>query len=172
MATPLDGGLIGHFAYVFTVLLGFVIIYGVLETTKIFGDKKEGTNALVAIIVALFLLLSPKLVLAVQLMAPWFVGLFIVGIFILIFLGIFGVDMSMVKGMFSGKSKDGTVLTIVIILSLLIIIGVISSVFGSTISKSSIFVLLTNPKILGVFVLLLIGGLSIRFLTEYNKITK
>ena len=90
-------------------------------------------------------------------------------IFILIFVGIFGVSN---KEILEAFKKDSAILTIVIVLSIIILIGTLFAVFATDISESSFLQFFTNPKILGAFIVLLIGGLSIRFLTEAKKITK
>jgi len=58
LATPFENALqamaeMGFFAVALPFLLIFTIVYGVLERTKVFGDKRHDINATVALVIAL-----------------------------------------------------------------------------------------------------------------------
>ena len=55
MATFLDIGLAQHFSVVFTILLVFVIVFAVLEKSKILGGNK-GLHSLIALSLAMLML--------------------------------------------------------------------------------------------------------------------
>ena len=165
MSTPLSGGLATHFAYVFTVLLAFLILYGILSVTKVLSEN-NGLNALIALVASLLLFLFPKLINVIDLLIPWFTLLFIIGILILLFTGIFGADKNLIKAEFT---KGGTIITVIIVLSIIVILGAFTKVFGglSELRQNySVVRIITHPYVLGAFAVLLIGAMAIRLLTE------
>ena len=58
MATFLDIGLIENFGVIFVILLVFLILFGLLEYMKAFGEGRRGLHALIALVVALLFLVS------------------------------------------------------------------------------------------------------------------
>ena len=60
MATFLDIGLAQHFSVIFPVLFVFVIVFALLEKSKILGDNK-GLHSLIALCLAIMLLFVPGL---------------------------------------------------------------------------------------------------------------
>ena len=76
MATFLDTGLLSYFSVIFPALLVFVIVYALLEKTKLLGENKA-IHAIAAIAIALMLMLSRNIMNVINYMAPWFVLLFV-----------------------------------------------------------------------------------------------
>lgn len=80
MVTPLASGLaflkdLGFYDIILPFLLIFTITFGVLEKTKIFGlneDKKPKTNinSMIAFVIALFFVATPRLVESIQISLP------------------------------------------------------------------------------------------------------
>ena len=78
MATPLDTGigLISNFSFIFSFLLVYLVVFGVLEKIKFFGDNK-GAHALIALMISLLFLFVPEMRGIVGLFAPWLAILFV-----------------------------------------------------------------------------------------------
>ena len=90
MVTFLSNGLLTRFSGLFVFLFVFIVIWGMLESTKVFGKGKEGANALVALFVAIFVILSERVTAIISFASPWFVILFIMIFFILVGAKFFG----------------------------------------------------------------------------------
>jgi hypothetical protein len=127
MATFLDIGLAQHFSVVFTVLLVFVLIFAVLEKTKMFGEKK-GIHSLIALCIALMMLFVPGIIQVVAIMAPWFVLIFLLIIFFYMLLLAFGVSWDKIMG-YTMKEWD-TPHWFLLIIGLVIFIGALGAVYG------------------------------------------
>jgi hypothetical protein len=79
MVTPLSRGLeflkdLGFYDIILPFLLIFTITFGVLEKTRIFGVQdgkpKTNINAMIAFVISLFFVATPRLVEAVQISLP------------------------------------------------------------------------------------------------------
>lgn len=79
MATPLSSGIqflkdLGFYDVILPFLLIFTIVFGVLEKTKIFGTvenkPKTNINSMIAFVIALFFVATPRLVEAVHISLP------------------------------------------------------------------------------------------------------
>ena len=71
-----DVGLLENFVVIFPFLLVWVIVFGVLSSTKTFGDNK-GIHAIIGLSLAFLFILSKNAVAAVNMASPWFVLLFL-----------------------------------------------------------------------------------------------
>ncbi|MBI4141578.1 hypothetical protein HY484_01490, partial [Candidatus Woesearchaeota archaeon] len=108
MATLLDIGLIKGFSSIFPFLFVLVIMWAVLLRIKLFSENKAFA-AMVAFLFAIAIMFSPIAVKTINLMAPWFVLLFVAIIFVLIVYQSFGISESTILGLFTGdKSTYGT----------------------------------------------------------------
>jgi len=89
MASIVDGvsGLIGSFLPFFMVLFTWVIVFGFLEKTKVFGDSggSKGRNSIIALVVALMVLATPDITRLISVIVPWFFFLFL--FFMLVMVG-------------------------------------------------------------------------------------
>lgn len=83
MATVMDIGLLEHFRIIFGWLFIFILVYAVLELTKVLGENK-GLHAISALCVAILFSLSPQAMTIVTGAAPWFVVLLFMIMFLLI----------------------------------------------------------------------------------------
>lgn len=81
MVTPLGNGLqflkdLGFYDIILPFLLIFALVFGVLEKTKIFGvdqdtkKPKTNINSMIAFVIALFFVATPRLVESVQISIP------------------------------------------------------------------------------------------------------
>jgi hypothetical protein len=126
MATFLDVGLMQHFGVVFVVLLVFLLLYGLLQYIKPFGDGKQGLNAIIALVVALLFLVSKIATNMVSFMVPWFMVVAIFIFFTLFLVRIFGVGEPEMKDLI----KDANVYPWILVFVGLILIFALSNAFG------------------------------------------
>jgi hypothetical protein len=125
MVAFLDIGLLGYFRVIFTMILIFVIIYGLLTWTKPFGDSGNGLYALIAVAFAVLSITSTSVLTLVTFMTPWFFVVIFVGFFILFMLMIFGLKD---KDLSAGKTPQ--LRTWVIIITIVILVFGLGSAFG------------------------------------------
>ena len=76
MPAGLDIGIMNYFSIIFPVLIVFVIVFAILEKTKILGENKI-FNAVLAIGFAFLVMLSKEIIAIISFGAPWFVLLFV-----------------------------------------------------------------------------------------------
>jgi hypothetical protein len=128
MATFLDVGLYQHFYVIFPVLLVFVTTFALLQKSKMFGDNK-GLHSLIAICIALLMLFSPGVIAVISIMAPWFVLLFIFVLLIILGFKFLGVED---KSILDVVNSWGTIHWFLLFFAIIIFIGAIASVYGSS----------------------------------------
>lgn len=178
MATLLDVGFLGFFSQIFTVLLVFVFVYALLQTTKILGGEKN-IDSLLAIALAFITLLVPGVTKIISLSAPWFVLMFFL-IFLIAMMSMFmGANVDSLK---SALVHEGLVYWVIVI-GILIVFGAASQVYGKEIlsatsanATTASGQVLTNvgatifhPKVLGMALILMIASLAINKLAAYTK---
>jgi hypothetical protein len=183
MATPLDMGILQSFQSVFPFLFTFLIVYGVLSYTKILGENKA-IPALLAALLAIVTLFSSVALKTINMMAPWFVLLFVFGIFLLIAYQLFGVKEESISGLWKNWEGGGStvfywVLTFVLIIGLGSLLTVLKEehkapmfvenatvAAGAAVPQVSFWTTILNPKVLGAALLLLIAMFAIKNLTQ------
>ncbi|MBN2459313.1 hypothetical protein JXB28_03425 [Candidatus Woesearchaeota archaeon] len=128
MATLLDVGLLEHFGIIFVILLVFLILFGLLEYIKAFGEGKKGMHAMIALSVAFLFLVSKLATNMVSFMVPWFM-VAVIFIFLLLFLiRMFGVgEGDMVK-----LIKDPNAYPWIIAIAVIILLFALSNTFGQS----------------------------------------
>ncbi|MBW2982775.1 hypothetical protein KY327_00560 [Candidatus Woesearchaeota archaeon] len=128
MATVVSTEFLGNFSLVFTFLLAYVIVYGILEMTKPFGGEKKGLHALVAAAMSLLVVVSPTLVAMMNFMVPWFLILILFIFFVLFILKMFGGEgLDYTKAVTEGRRIP----TIIIIVSAAILIFGLANALGN-----------------------------------------
>ena len=187
MATFLDISILGHFTSVFTFLLVFVIIYGMLELFKVFGDGHRGLHAIIALAIGFIVIFSNGVVAVIQTFTPWFTLLILVIFFILFAVRMFGAGQGDIK---SELMKESTITTWSIILTVVILLFSLGAGFGQTsleqtkpggtnvtatnttsgsVSSSSfnqnLYNTLYHPKVLGLILIMMIAIIAMLFLT-------
>jgi DMSO reductase anchor subunit len=186
MATPIGTALLDKFAVVFIAIFIFAIVYGLLELVKIFGPGKKNLHAIIAMMIALMAILSSDMVYMIKTMLPW-ISLMIVFFFFLHAIPMFmGMKQDEVVVFMGGKKRlaaVGWVLGAMIFLVLYslsnlwgerLLQGDIGN--GTNVSmngtgagsdfKSNLFSVAFNPKVLGLFIFMLIATLTVNFLTK------
>ncbi len=194
MATFLDIGLAQHFNVIFPVLLVFVIIFALLEKSKIFGDNK-GLHSLIALCIAMMMLFVPGVIQVIGIMAPWFVLIFLLVIFFFLLLLAFGTKMDAITKV---ASSWGTPHWFLLVIGLVIFIGALGTVYGGSMLpysneargdttnftatgdapdlttdtgdfNSNVGRVIFHPKTIGMVFLLMVGSLAIRLLASAPK---
>lgn len=186
MATVLDLSVLKFFSPVFSWLLSFLLVYGFLEVTQVF--KNRGVHAMVALAFTLMVAVSSTATLAIAAMAPWFmVIIFFIFMVYLIsnFMGVGGGD---IIGALGGKA--GATWWIMIIGIIILAVG-LSNAFGQQLLQArqggnqteaattgtpggvsgqvhgqAVLLTITNPKVLGMMLLLFIAALTIALMTQ------
>lgn len=194
MATFLDIGLAQHFSVIFPVLLVFVIVFALLEKSKIFGENK-GLHSLIALCVALMMLFSPGVVQVISVMAPWFVLMVLLIVFFMLLLMSFGTKWDAIANYATGWQLPHWFF---LIIALIVFVGALGQVYGSSLLPYSdeatgqnvtvsgdgnvdgvttdtgdfnqnVGRAIFHPKTLGFIFILLIGSLTIKLLTGTAK---
>lgn len=173
MATLLDIGLIQGFSSIFPFLFVLVVLWAVLLRVKLFSENKAFA-AMVAFLFAIASMFSPIVVKTINLMAPWFVLLFVAIIFIMMVYQAFGIKEESMLGLFVGdKSTYGAeffwtmmaIIGIILLGSLFTVLSEEGIEFraGENLSVQDMTPLqyglatLTHPKVLGFIVVMLIA---------------
>lgn len=97
MATLFSSGILASFSGVFTFLFVYVLVFGMLMKTKVFGENSDGLNAILALCASIFALFSPLVVQLVAYMIPWLVLLLVVSLMILIFMNYLDIELNPAK---------------------------------------------------------------------------
>lgn len=189
MVTPLESGaLLENFSIIFTLILVMVVVYGIMQWSKMLGESK-GLHLLIALVFGLFVIMIPDVTEVISVMIPWFVLLFIFAILMIMAYKIFGATDSDVRSALVG---DRTVIWVVIIIGIIIVIGSFSSVYGqrmlsgsdnapsddegmrgSTASgsfASNIGATFFHPKVIGLLFILLVAVFTVAILGAQTKI--
>jgi hypothetical protein len=196
MATFLEIGLLEHFGPLFVVLIIFLILFGLMEYVKAFGEGKRGLHAIIALMVALLFLASKAATTMVNLMVPWFMVLVIFVFFVMFVVRMFGVGEGDMKTLI----KDSNVYPWIIVFALLILFVGLGTVFGQGLLESgsgktptttnytdgtgisnpdsgttstatpsfatNALNTLRNPKVLGLIFVLIVAAFALLFLTK------
>mgnify|MGYP006281847915 CR=1 FL=1 len=188
---------IAVFSRIFPFLLVLFITYAVLENTKLFGDDKKATNAVVAFIFAMVVAISPAITYIINTMAPWFVMLTLLVVFMLMVSQIFGFNSEDVKGAVSERSY---IITTLVVVGLVVFAGALAGAFGQDLLsgdgaapepekgvgtgvnatgdvagdsfQENLWGTIFHPKVLGMIVIFLMSTFALRFLTDEGKTLK
>jgi len=176
MATALDLGLLDFFVAPFAFILVFVIVWALLEKTGFFGGGVNGkwANALIAFTLAILFIVVPEATTILSIVTPWIVILLIFLIFIVLIFLFMGVSPDVVSGAF----RRDTVFWIILILCVGIFGYALMQVYGDEVRNimagdaddpddltQSIGEILFTPKVMGLFLLLGIAALVVRFVS-------
>jgi len=169
MATFLDIGLLDFFLPVFIFLFIFVVLYAIVDKTKILGENRA-IKIIAALSISVISLFTGKVSDLVLRTVPWLVALFIGLILIFMVYMFFGIKEEQIWDYLGLKW------TVFIIMLLIIFLGV-SQVFTlsplsreGNISEDSyrteIISTLVHPRILGALFIIIIISFTIRFLVD------
>ena len=173
MATILDVSLLTRFSAFFAFLFVFVLLYGILSFSKFFGGSK-GLQVLLAFIIAIIVLMTPKMGQVFLFVVPWLTFLFILIAFLFLAYKMFGITDADFHSLI--KSERGliwTILSIVVIMMLWAIVHVygtpnIPAADGTTEPAggftSTLGAVFFHPTVLGAVFLLLLAVFAIGIL--------
>ena len=128
MATFLDIGLFSYFSVIFSFLLVFVVVFGLLEYIKIFGSENKGWHAIIALSIAALTLMSGLALKFLTFVTPWFLMFFFVIFFIIFAVRMFGVGE---KDMI-GVIKDSSTWPWILVFSIIIVLFGLGNAIGQT----------------------------------------
>ncbi|MBS1267257.1 MAG: hypothetical protein MAG795_01229 [Candidatus Woesearchaeota archaeon] len=192
MATVFDIGLLESFSPIFTFIFVFAAMFGILQVVKIFGDKSQNLNSIIALCIAIFITFADKPRLMIRGMIPWFAMLFVFGMFLIMAMRfIFGdIGDEMFLEMLGGKPGAGWW---VLVGAILILVVGVSSVLGPEITpgsntttpvpvgssgsgststgdwRTNVLNTLYHPKLLGAVLLLVIALFTILLISKVPK---
>ncbi len=187
MATVLDISILSYFIPVFIFLFVFVVFFAILQKTKILGQN-AGIDALVSFSVAMLFMFVSEARQLITIITPWLVILLVIFMsFMLVFMFV-GVKAETIAGVFT---ESGNAWTIVIILIIALVIA-FTQVFGSKIAAITqgpypvqtgteqtptqpaqpgtqhflvtVGSIVFSPKILGMFLLIVVASQAIRLI--------
>lgn len=127
MATFLDLSILSNFVSIFTFLLVFILIFGLLEVFKVFGDGRKGLHAMVAVSIGFIVMLSKGFTGFMTTFTPWITILIVVIFFILFAVRMFGIGE---KDLADAMKGDSTIYTVILIAIGIILLFSISIGFG------------------------------------------
>lgn len=190
MATVLDISVLSYFIPVFIFLFVFTIFFAILQKTKLLGSN-PGIDALISFSVAMLFMFVSDARQLITVITPWLVIMLVVLMSLLLVFMFLGVKAETIS---DAMSESGTVWTILIILVIGLVIA-FTQVFGqkvasitqgpypvttgadqttgittTTTAGSQNFLvtvgsIVFSPKILGMFLLLMIASQSIRLIS-------
>lgn len=180
MPTPLDLGLLKQFDVLFPFLFVLVIVFAILYRIKMFSEK-PALAAIIAFFLAVITVVSPVAPIAtksINLMAPWFVILFIFIMFLLLAYQTFGVKEDTITDIITKSEYSNTIVTITLIIVILIAGGSIFQAYSETKQftkltqpelsttaakeEAEFWQTLLHPKILGTLLILVIALFTVQ----------
>ena len=181
MATPLDVGILAKFNIIFPFLLILIAAYVFLTKTSWFKGK-EAIAFVIAFILALMTLLSPIAVRTINMMAPWFILFLVFVLFLLMAYQTVGVPESTITEIITKSKYSKDIFWWVMVIALIIGIGSLASVIshkeptytgptgpGEEIApteETGFWQIVSNPKVLGVALVLIIAMFTIQHLAK------
>ena len=173
MATVLDIGLLKGFSDIFSWLLVFLIVYGVLEVTNLL--KNRGVHALLAFVITAVVVITGGGINLITAMTPWFIVILALVFFMLLLGNFAGVPTEEIIKNFGGKS---VVWYMSVPLFIILVVAwtqgagsrektMVDPMTGiATIGDVSephrpFLDVLTSPKVLGMFLILGIGSMTL-----------
>lgn len=125
MASFLDITFFRGITPILILLLVFAIVYGILSTTRFLGNNKN-LNAIIALVIGIFVMFSTKIVKVIMVMIPWFL---ILGIFLILVVIAFK-TLGLSDESLRNAVHDKTVYWTITIICLILFVASIASVFG------------------------------------------
>ncbi|MAG50543.1 hypothetical protein CL621_02800 [archaeon] len=174
MATVLDLGYLRYLMPIFSFLFIFVLAYAILTRINIF--KGKWINLAISFTVSVLFLFTPNAMRVIEVVTPSFIlFLFLIFLILLTFLFV-GVKETHIADFFRGNPTMAWILGIVVFL---IFAGALTNVYGGVLQALyggaggeekgvlyDIGAVLFNPKVLGVFLLLLIASQAVRLIVQ------
>ena len=190
MATVLDINILSYFIPVFIFLFVFTIFFAILQKTKLLGSN-AGVDALIAFSVAMLFMFVSDARQLITVITPWLVIMLVIIMSLMMIFMFLGVKAETIS---DAMSESGTVWTVLIILIIGLIIaftqvfgskiasitqgsfpatsseevtgttGTTTTAGGSQHFLVTVGSIVFSPKILGMFLLLIIASQSVRLI--------
>jgi hypothetical protein len=179
MATIMDLGLLNYFTPIIVFIFVFILLWAMMKKLNFFPGN-DGAHLLIALTLSILFILIPELTDVVSLATPWFIILLIFLFMIVLIFLFMGAKPEAVAGLFGGAgTPNQTILWTIIIVSLAIMGYAFTQVYGEQIHNltagestdesgdlmMNIGQIVFTPKVLGMFFLLLMSALIIKFIT-------
>lgn len=180
MATPLDVGILAKFNIIFPFLLILIFTYVFLSKTS-WLKGKEAVAFIIAFVLALMTLLSPIAVQTINMMAPWIILFFIFILFLLMAYQTLGVPEANITEIITKSKYASEIFWWILIVMLIIGIGSLASVLShreatyigtelteeiAPTEETGFWQIVSEPKVLGVALILLIAMFTIQKLAK------
>ena len=189
MATFLDAvGTLEEFSVIFIFILVLVVVYGLLQYTKLLGENKA-IHAIIALAISFLFLFSQTAGEIIKIIVPWFVILFSGILFLLVGIKMFGATKEADLDFWSLVSQHETTKWWIISLTLVIVIGAIATVYSEkgrvfgeggevqstregsvgeigTKGEAGFWGTISHPKVLGFIAILLIASFVVRYMAQ------
>ncbi len=177
MATLLDTGLFDQFSVIFTWILLFLVVFGILEVTNVF--KNRNIHVLLAFVVAILASTSTLSVGIVETMLPWFLIIAFFVFFVYMIGNFMGIGNNEILQAMGGGDRA---IWWILVLGFLIVAAALSNSFGEELldergegtqddSQRQVILALTNPKVLGLGLIFIIGAFTILFMAGAGRIS-
>lgn len=179
MATFLDVSLLTRFSAIFAFLFVLVMVYGLLSFSKFFGGNKT-LQVFLAILVGIFVLLTPRIGQVFLFTVPWLTFFFLLVAFLFIAFKMFGTTDADLHSVI--KRERGLIWTIISIVVIIMLWGVIhvygtpyipaadGTEIGAETSSggftSTVGAVFFHPKVLGTVFLLLMAVFAVGILAS------
>ncbi|MBS3143293.1 hypothetical protein J4446_00225 [Candidatus Woesearchaeota archaeon] len=172
MATFLDLSILRFLTPLFTFLFILIISYAVLDKFKLLGDH-FAPKAIASFSIAMIFIFSTRMLAIVNTATPWFILMILFGFFIAAMLMFLGVKESAIEKTVGG----GTVVWVVLIVSLILFIIIIVQAFQDVESPygdeqpektrtTESLSALVHPRLLGALFLLIVSTFAVMFISQ------
>jgi|SRR3989344_2569227 len=171
MATLLDLSLLNYLSPLFTFLFILIISYAVLDKFKLLGEN-FAPKMIAAFSIAMIFMLSSRMVKVINTATPWFILLIFFGFFLIAMLMFMGVKEDSISRTVGGGTVVYILLTISLIIFIITIIGAfqdVSSPYNDHDDKTRTnegLKALVHPRLLGALFLLLMTTYAIMFISQ------
>ena len=166
MATFLDISGLAHFSSFFVFLFVWLVVYALLQYTKVLGQN-QGINIILGLVVGLLVLFSPIATGVIEYISPWFAVVFIFIIFATVGLKIVGATDADISAMGPMKSIVGVIIVIILLVGALSYVRNEVTVPGDNDTKTDYrnsAAVIFHPNVLGSIFILLVAVFAIALL--------
>lgn len=125
MASFLDTGLLGFFSLIFTFLLVYAIIWGLLLWKQPFGKGAKNIYGIISFAISFLLIISDSARMFIEFITPWFLVLAIFIFLIMMVMSVFTKDIKWLA-----VASDSAVYTTILVVAIIIVIVGLAVVFG------------------------------------------
>ena len=171
MVTLLDIGFMEFLLPVFSFLLIYAILFGILQKSKFITDN-AGLNTWIALAISVLFAITPGAMKIVSIIAPWFMVMIVI-IFSLLLLFLFmGVKLETIE---AAARREAAIRWTIFIIGIIIVIIALTSVFGPLFGTPTeggegvggeVHRSKFDPQVLTTVFILLIAGQAVRLIAQ------